>query len=97
MTWANGFYDSPQGHIESGWRLEGDSLDYTATVPPNTRATLYLPARSPTDVEESGMPAARSAGVNFQRYENGDAVFELGSGTYRFTTHIPEPAARERR
>jgi len=43
MTWARGHYDSPYGRIESEWHVENGKLIYTATVPPNTTATLYLP------------------------------------------------------
>jgi len=85
MTWASGHYDSPYGRIASSWRVAAGMLDYTATVPPNTRATLYLPTRYPKSVQEGGRPVSASAAIKFKRYENGKAVYELPSGTYRFT------------
>jgi alpha-L-rhamnosidase len=84
MTWASGHYDSPYGRIASSWRLAGGMLDYTATVPPNTRATLYLPTRAPKSVQEGERLASESATIKFKRYKNGTAVYELPSGTYRF-------------
>ncbi len=88
MTWAKGHYDSPYGRIESHWSVDGNKLTYTATVPPNTRATLTLPTKSASAVKEGDVPASRSPGVVFKRYAEGKAVYELGSGTYRFTADL---------
>jgi len=35
--------DSPYGRIASAWRVEGDTVHYDVTVPPNTTATLTWP------------------------------------------------------
>jgi hypothetical protein len=47
---------------------------------------LYLPARSAQGVQESGKPASKSAGVTFEKYEKGKAVYRLGSGAYHFVS-----------
>ncbi len=86
MTWAKGWYDSMYGRIVSGWNVENNILTYTATVPANTTATLYLPAASADQVKENGKPIKRSKGVTFIKYESGKAVYELKSGSYRFTS-----------
>jgi alpha-L-rhamnosidase len=54
------------------------------TIPPNTAATVHVPAASADTVTEGGAPAARSAGVSFLRTEGDRAVFEIGSGSYVF-------------
>jgi alpha-L-rhamnosidase len=84
MTWAEGHYDSLYGTIRSAWKFENGTLVYRATVPPNTTATLYLPAPSAGAVTEGGRPARTSKGVTLLRYENGKAVFLLESGSYEF-------------
>ena len=84
MTYAKGYYDSMYGRIESGWTLEKGILTYSATVPANTTAALYLPASSEKRVTESGKPATTAKGIRFLKYENGKAVFELQSGSYNF-------------
>ncbi len=84
MTWAEGHYESLYGTIRSAWRIEGGTLVYRATVPPNTEATLYLPAPSAESVMEGGREARKAPGVTLLRYENGKAVFLLTSGTYEF-------------
>jgi alpha-L-rhamnosidase len=88
LTHAKATYRSLHGTIESGWRIEGDGADgrthYEVTVPANTTATLSIPTTNPATVHESGDPASAAAGVRFERYENGFAVFELVSGRYHF-------------
>ena len=54
------------------------------TVPPNTTAEVYVPARSEQSVTEGGGPASKAAGVKFLRMEDGAAVFEVVSGKYEF-------------
>ena len=84
MTFARGHYDSIYGRIESAWSIRDGKLLYTATVPGNTTATLYLPASSPEGITEGRKPAAKSEGVQFLRYENGKAVSEVLPGSYQF-------------
>jgi len=87
MTFAKGHYDSMYGRIESGWKLEKGILTYSATIPANTTATLYLPASSEKKVTESGKAATMAKGIRFIKYENGKSVYELKSGNYEFTAH----------
>src|SRR5665647_2521083 len=84
MTFAKGYYDSMYGRIESRWRLENGNLIYSATVPANTTATLYLPASSEKGITESGKTITTAKGVKFIKYVNGKAIFELQSGSYNF-------------
>lgn len=84
MTWAEGWYESMHGRIYSRWEYLDNHLVYEAVVPPNTSATLYLPAASPGDVFENGAPAREAEGVQLVRFEKGKAVYKLQSGKYRF-------------
>jgi alpha-L-rhamnosidase len=88
MTFAEGHYDSMYGRIRSAWRVGGKTLTYSATVPANTTATLYLPAASPAAVKESGRPAGEAPGVKFLRHESGRAVYQLESGSFLFTVPV---------
>ena len=54
------------------------------TIPVNTTATVYVPAKDAAGVTESGKPAGQAEGVKFLRMENAAAVYEVGSGCYRF-------------
>jgi alpha-L-rhamnosidase len=86
MTWARGYYDSPYGRISSEWKIDAGVLTYTATIPPNTTATLYLPAKAADAITESGQPIANVKSVRAVKYEGGRLVCELGSGTYLFVS-----------
>jgi alpha-L-rhamnosidase len=85
MTYAKGYYDSPYGRINSSWKVSGNKLSYNATVPANTKATLYLPAKATSSVTESGKPAAKAKGIKFLKFADGKAVYELASGSYAFS------------
>lgn len=43
LAFADAALDSPYGRIESSWRIAGDQLHLTATVPPGTTAEIVLP------------------------------------------------------
>lgn len=82
MTFAKGYYDSPYGRINSEWKWEGVKWMYKTTIPANTTATLYLPARSIGQVTESGKSVAQFKGIS---QANGQVIIPLGSGSYSFT------------
>ena len=90
LTWAGAEYDSMHGRIASRWELvNGDKpekagLKLDISIPPNTTATVYVPATAGENVTESGRPAADAGGVKFLRVEDGAAVFELPAGQYHF-------------
>jgi hypothetical protein len=66
------------------------NLTMDVTIPINTTATVYVPAKDAAGVTESGTLATKANGVKFLRIDNGAAVYEGGSGTYRFQSSLPE-------
>jgi alpha-L-rhamnosidase len=84
LTWANTSFDSIHGQIASAWKKEGNRLTLEVTVPANTTATVCVPAGDTDRITESGQPAAKAKCVKFLRQENGQAIFEVGSGSYKF-------------
>ncbi len=89
LKFARTKYRSIRGDIVSNWQREGDKLAMDITIPANTTATVFVPAKEAATVTESGQPAARAAGVKFLRLENNAAVYAVGSGTYRFESTFP--------
>lgn len=85
LEYARAEYDSIQGKIISGWKLENGKLTLNVTIPANTAALMYVPAEDASQVMESGKPAKKSEGIRFLRMEKGRAVFEVVSGTYTFS------------
>lgn len=84
LEWAKGAYQSIRGPIAVDWKRTGDSVAIDISIPPNTMATVYIPAAGISAVEESGRPIGRSEGVAHLRRDNGCEVFAVGSGQYRF-------------
>jgi alpha-L-rhamnosidase len=84
LTWVRAGYDSIHGKIVSDWRIEAGDLLLRVTIPANTTATVFVPARTAEAVTESGIAAGRSPGVRLLRHEEGRAVFQAESGHYEF-------------
>jgi alpha-L-rhamnosidase len=76
-------YQSPYGTIKTDWDKKDGQLTWNVSVPGNTRAIIYIPA-GVSEVKEGANRASASEGVRFLKMENGNAVFELGSGSYSF-------------
>ena len=90
MQWVKSSYNSMPGRIISNWKRHGEKLTMEVTIPANTTATVYVPAKDAVGVTESGQPASNSKGVKFIRMENGAASYAVGSGTYQFQSALPE-------
>lgn len=84
MTWARACYKSIRGNIACEWRREAKQFALVVTIPANTTAMVYLPAKAAAAVTESGQPTANSQGVRFVRTEGDRAVYEIDSGRYQF-------------
>jgi hypothetical protein len=88
VEWAKGHYDAVPGRIGVDWKNRNGRLSLDVTIPPNTTATVHVPAKDAAKVTESGEPADQADGVALLRMEKGRAVFEVGSGSYAFTSTI---------
>ena len=91
LRFVQATHQSPYGKISSEWHRDGNTFDWEIEIPPNTTATLFLPARDLNSVHEGALkwPAIKTTGVTAFRFENGCAVFELGSGQYHFCAETP--------
>jgi alpha-L-rhamnosidase len=86
LSWAKGSYRSIRGTIESSWRTDSQTFTEDVTIPANTTATVYVPAKSVERITEGGAPASQAKGVRFVGMDGGAAVFMVGSGKYSFAT-----------
>jgi alpha-L-rhamnosidase len=85
LTWARARYESIRGPITSAWERSSNRFELRVSIPANTTATVYLPAKSAEVITESGKPLARAAGVKFLRSEDNHALVAIDSGEYSFT------------
>jgi len=90
LTYAKASYDSSQGKIVSDWKVAGGRFMWNIVVPPNATATVYVPAKDPAAVTESAKPASEARGVKFLRAVEEAAVYEIGSGSYRFESKMAQ-------
>jgi alpha-L-rhamnosidase len=84
LTWAKASYDSVRGKISSEWRRESGQFQLKCSIPANTTATVFVPAKSANAIAENGKPADQAAGVKFLRQEANHAVYSVASGDYHF-------------
>ncbi|HEX8520637.1 MAG TPA: family 78 glycoside hydrolase catalytic domain [Tepidisphaeraceae bacterium] len=76
LEFAKASYKSINGEITSEWKKTDGATEYNIVIPPNTTATIALPASEAGKVQ-TDLTAK-------PQMEQGAAVFEVGSGTYRF-------------
>ncbi|MFF7654765.1 alpha-L-rhamnosidase [Streptomyces sp. NPDC007983] len=75
---AEGRHDSPYGPIATRWSQRDGEFTLAVSVPVNTTAEIWVPARRASDVTQRG--------ARFLRLSDGCAVYAAGSGSYRFLT-----------
>ncbi len=84
LTFVKADHNSPYGRIRSEWQRSDDTFEWNLTIPPNTRATLNLPASRNALISESGNPLKKASGVELLSRETQHAVLKVGSGSYHF-------------
>jgi alpha-L-rhamnosidase len=89
LTYVKASYESSYGKIVSDWKIAGGRFIWNLTVPPNTTATVYVPAKDAATVTEGGRPASKETGIKYLRTEAEAAVYEIGSGNYKFEARVP--------
>ena len=60
LTWAEAALDSPHGRVEVAWRLDGDDLVVTTSIPDGAAGVLDLDGRPPVALQ-AGRHEQRSA------------------------------------
>jgi alpha-L-rhamnosidase len=88
LTFANAELQSMYGVIRSAWTQENNIFDLQITIPANTTATVFVPAKKLAQITEREQAVEDATGVTFLRMENGFAVFGVESGTYIFSSRL---------
>ena len=86
LTFVKASHESLYGKIAASWKRDGGAFTLSVSIPPNTSATVWMPAKDAASVTESGHPVAHARGVKFLRTEGDSALFEIESGDYMFQT-----------
>jgi len=88
LTYAKAGLHSMYGLIRSEWTLQNNTFDWQITVPANTTATVFVPAKEVSHVTENGNYVDKVQGITFLRMQNGFAVFAVESGSYSFSSRF---------
>jgi hypothetical protein len=78
VTWVKASYQSIRGKIVSDWKRDGEKFALKISIPANTTATVFVPAKPGTRA------VVNSVQATFLRDEADRAVFAVGSGEYEF-------------
>lgn len=79
LDFVNASHESIQGLIKSHWTKTDEQLTWNITIPANTTALVYFPAKEKTDVT-----SPQNEGFEFVKTENDRVVYEVKSGEYAF-------------
>ena len=82
LHWAKGDYQSIYGLIKSDWKKDGDIFQLQVSIPPNTTAEIWLPAKENAVITEGGKEISSVNEIRLLRFEKGYAVIAVGSGKY---------------
>lgn len=80
FSFVKGGFRSVYGDITSAWEIKPSGTEIEFTIPANTTATFTLPVSSMDNLKlKKG-----KKGVSSKSFDDGKAVYELKSGTYKF-------------
>jgi alpha-L-rhamnosidase len=78
LTSASGSYRTPYGTVGTDWKRDGDRYRLRLSVPAGSTAEVHVPF--------TGGRVAAPDGAKPLRTEQGEAVYEVGSGDWTFTS-----------
>lgn len=85
LSFVRAEHDTIRGKIASAWKREGGEFRLDVTIPPNTRAAVFVPAKDAASVTEGDRPLAEAAPhVRFVEMRGPAAVLDVAAGSYRF-------------
>lgn len=84
LTNASASLETLYGKVSSSWSNESDRLSMNVVVPPNTTATVWIPANNADSITESAKPLTASKDITVLGKEGDYVKVSLGSGTYQF-------------
>ena len=88
VNWVKGEYRSIQGNIISEWIRNEDNFILDLTIPVNTTALVYLPAKDLKSIREGNKEISEIKDIEFVKMENGNAIIKIGSGNYKFESKL---------
>jgi len=85
FSFASASLKTYYGTVSSGWKITNNALELQTVIPNNTRATVYIPAKSIASITENGQALSAVPSIVVKGIEIDYVVVELGSGNYQFS------------
>jgi len=73
------------GAVHSGWKKNGSQLQLDVTIPANTTATIYIPAKEGATIKEGGKSITSGNTLKVGTSTGDYTTINVGSGSYHFT------------
>jgi alpha-L-rhamnosidase len=84
LTNASSEIETIYGKVSSSWNDDAGKTSVSINIPPNTTASIYLPADGADQITESGKPVSSVREIQTVGKEGGSIVLKAGSGLYQF-------------
>jgi hypothetical protein len=84
IEWVKTSYQSILGRIACDWKRQGKQCSMRVLIPINAGASVCIPVKDNTLVNEGSKPISQSADVKLVNQEPTQAIFTIGSGEYSF-------------
>lgn len=89
LNFVNASYKSSYGLIKSSWKKSDDVMEWNISIPANTSARIFIPAKSMDDVTASGISLRQAEDIQILPFwKHGTIVVEVPSGDYQFKSKI---------
>jgi alpha-L-rhamnosidase len=85
LKWVKCSHRSIRGRIESNWSITDTGVSFEFVIPPDTTATLELPARAGDELTEGGRAVTEAGGIKKLSSGPGVRRLQIGSGRYQFS------------
>ena len=86
FTYASASLKTYYGMVSNSWKIDDDKILMDIEIPPNTTATVYIPATNADDITESGKKLSSINEIKISSVENSYVVLNIGSGAYHFVS-----------
>lgn len=82
LQFVKASYKSAYGLIKSSWKKNKGTFEWNISIPANSSAKVFIPAKSEAEVMESGQ--ALSKDIKVIQWKEGVLTIEVPSGNYQF-------------
>ncbi len=88
LEYAGASYKSMYGEIKSQWKLEKQKLKLSVSIPPNTKATIFIPCSENRNITESSKLIREQNEIKVTGKEGKYFIVEVGCGSYYFESEL---------